>query len=195
MSLIHFFGDGFIWGGRRQSWNFLQINNLQILENVEKSRIFQCSEQDISATRKDFSKIPKDSERSWSETSISGTFSARNNPCTFSPRFQITVIRFVSQKTPIFCLLFWKLEVLFFWHWKHHFWTFQELSFSEHQKLSSNSKNSRRYNTLCRAHNLWVYIIAGSLAEEMWPAKIVYVSHSKGPNFLQNDAIHFFFFF
>ena len=83
---------------------------------------------------------------------------------------------------------------IFFWHWKHHFWTFQELSFSEHQKLSSNSKNSRRYNTLCRAHNLWVYIIAGSLVEEMRPAKIVHVSHSKGPNFLQNDAIHFFFF-
>ena len=88
---------GHIWGGRRQSWNFLQINNLQILENVEHSRIFQCSEQDISATRKDFSKIPKDSERPWSETSISGTFSARNNPCTFSPRFQITVSSPIDQ--------------------------------------------------------------------------------------------------
>ena len=88
-----------IWGGRRQSWNILQIKDLKILENAGKSRIFQSFEQHISATRKDFSDFPKDSERSWAETSISDTFTARKNPCTFSPRFQITVIRFFSKNT------------------------------------------------------------------------------------------------
>ena len=92
----------------------LQIKDLKILENAGKSRIFQCFEQHISATRKDFSDFPKDSERSWAETSISGTFTARKNPCTFSPRFQITVIRFFLKKHRFFVCRFENKRFYFF---------------------------------------------------------------------------------
>ena len=39
-------------------------------------------------------------------------------------------------------------HIFIFCKWKCHFWTFQNLSFSEHQTLFPNSKNSWTYSTL-----------------------------------------------
>ena len=41
-------------------------------------------------------------------------------------------------------------HIFIFCKWKCHFWTFQNLSFSEHQTLFPNSKNSWTYSTLCQ---------------------------------------------
>ena len=64
--------------------------------------------------QKRFFRFSKDSERSWAETFISGTFTARKNPCNFSPRFQITVIRFFLKKHRFFVCRFENKRFYFF---------------------------------------------------------------------------------